>query len=177
VRPAANATLVTTNDLAEEAGGEAAALLVFAQRENARVEIDAWCAHATRFFATRIGLTEEKRYPSGAAPRADRVSFVVAPNVGAAGVRQALARPCEASDLARAEAAESRAAGTGLALLARRCETVWLVIRNGDDDALALTLAAILASILLGPILDTGHSELFGVKTARRKLEALLLSR
>lgn len=80
---------MTSNDPPEQAGGEAAALVIFAQRENARVEIDAWCAHATRFFATRIGLTEEKRYPSGTAPRTDRVSFVVAPNAGTPGVRQA----------------------------------------------------------------------------------------
>lgn len=47
-------------------------------------------------------------------------------------------------------------------------------MQDRDDDTLALTLAAILASILLGPILDPRRSELFGVKTARRKLEALL---
>ena len=43
-----------------------------------------------------------------------------------------------------------------------------------DPDPLALRLAAILASVLLGPILDVRVPELFGVKTARAKLEALL---
>jgi hypothetical protein len=36
---------------------------------------------------------------------------------------------------------------------------------------LALRLAAILASVVLGPILDPETSEIFGVKTARLKIE------
>ena len=61
---------------------------------------------------------------------------------------------------------------TGLALLARRCQAVWIVERaDGEPDRLALLLSAILASVLLGPILDPARGELFGVKTARAKLE------
>ena len=55
--------------------------------------------------------------------------------------------------------------------MARRCQTVWLVARTDDADPLALRLAAILASVVLGPILDARGPELFGVKTARAKLE------
>jgi hypothetical protein len=51
---------------------------------------------------------------------------------------------------------------------------VWLVSRKGDRDPLALRLASILASVLLGPILDVQSGELFGVKTARAKLDAML---
>ena len=67
----------------------------------------------------------------------------------------------------------ARAGYTGLALLARRCKTIWLVVREGPSDRLALHLAAILASLLLGPILDASAGELFGIKTARAKLEKL----
>ena len=49
--------------------------------------------------------------------------------------------------------------------------------RIADPDALALRLAAILASVLLGPILDARVPELFGVKTARAKLDALRTER
>jgi hypothetical protein len=150
------------------------AYVVFAQSADARVDIAAWSAQAERFFATRLGLAEDKRYAAGeAAPRWDEARVVVAPTGAAPGIRSACARPCEADDLALAVSADERAGpgGTGLALVARRCQTVWLVSRTVDPDPLALRLAAILASVLLGPILDVRVPELFGVKTARAKLE------
>ncbi len=147
------------------------AFLVFAQRADARMDIDAWDAHAMRFFATRIGLTVDKRYVGGeAAPRTDEATFVVAADGAPPGVRQVFARPCETGDYALAEAADARAGGTGLALLARRCGTVWLIAREASPDPIALRLATIMASVLLGPILDCPANELFGVKTARAKL-------
>lgn len=150
------------------------AFVVFAQREDASVDIDAWNAHAMRFFATRIGLTTDPpRAAAGAAsPLALEVTFVVAPQGEPPGMRSAFARPREPGDYALAEAADARAGDTGLALLARRCGMVWLVVRAGEPDPLALRLAAILASVLLGPILDESAGELFGVKTARAKLDS-----
>jgi hypothetical protein len=148
------------------------AFLVFAQRADARIDIQAWGLHAERFFATRIGLADERPYPAGA-PAA---RFVVAPTGAAAGIRSVAARPRDAEDLSIAADADALAGGTGLALLARRCDMVWLVSREGDADTLALRLAAILAGVLLGPILDTSAFELFGVKTARAKLERMGLS-
>lgn len=152
-----------------------ASFSVFAQARDASVDIDAWNRHAERFFATRIGLTEERRGP---AATLDVVGFVVAPAGGPPAVRRAFARPAQEEDYARADAAEAHAAGAGLARLARRCGMVWLVEREDGaredvpPDRAALLLAAILASVLLGPILDARARELFGVKTARAKLEA-----
>lgn len=143
-----------------------APLIVFAQRADLAIDIDAWNAQATRFFATRLGFAE---VPPSDGTRTAR--FVVAPDGETPGVRSALARPRDANDLALAEAADARAGVTGLALLARRCPAVWLVERTRSADRIALRLAAVLASLLLGPILDTSAGELFGVKTARRKLE------
>jgi hypothetical protein len=147
------------------------ALVVFAQAADAHVAIDAWNAHAMRFFATRVGLTTDRRRAADEpVPRTDALAFVVSPDGEPAGVRRTLARPRDAGDLALAEEADARAGGTGLGLLARRCEMVWVVDREAQGDRLALRLAAILASILLGPIFDPGTRELFGVKTARAKL-------
>jgi hypothetical protein len=140
------------------------ALLVFGQRTDAHVDVDAWNAHARRFFATRIGLAS--------VAAGDGTSFVVAPDGETPGVRPAFARPTTPEDLALADAAEARAGGGGLALLARRCGIVWLVAREDPSDRLALRLAAIVASVLLGPIVDADSGEIFGVKTARAKLEA-----
>jgi hypothetical protein len=147
-----------------------AALLVFAQPAMPRVDVDAWNAHATRFFATRLGLAEVKRDGPGEPPWTEPTRLVVAPDGQAAGIRTIAARPSDERDLAMAAATETRAAGSGLALLARRCPTIWRVDRDGDDDALALRLAAILASLLLGPILDPSGPDIFGVKTARERL-------
>jgi hypothetical protein len=84
-----------------------------------------------------------------------------------------VARARTAADLDLADQAEARAGGGGLALLARRCPTVWRLARDGVQDAAALRIAAILASVLLGPVLDPTVPALFGVKTARERLEAL----
>jgi hypothetical protein len=145
--------------------------LVFAQRPDARVDIDAWCAHAERFFATRIGLAEDRRYAEGAPPPlGDRARFVVAPEGGRedAGIREATARPATDDDRVRALRADT---GGGLALLARRCPTVWLVARESPEDRLALRLAAILSSVLLGPVLDPVRGDLIGAKTARLRAD------
>jgi hypothetical protein len=142
-------------------------LAVFAQRRDARVEIDAWSAHAERFFATRLGLAEVKRYAPEGAPATDTARFVVAPTGGEAGVRSASARPRTIEDLLLAEAADARVGPTGLALLARRCDIVWTVEREAPDDLLALRLAVILASVLLGPVFDRDAGTLFGAKTGR----------
>jgi len=94
----------------------------------------------------------------------------VTPRAEPPGVPFAFGRPCTEQDLEIAEAADT---GGGLLLLARRCGMLWLVVRESERDGLALRFAAILASVLLGPILDVRGPDLFGVKTARAKLEAL----
>jgi hypothetical protein len=139
-----------------------ACFVVFSQSEHARVDLAGWDAHARRFFRTELS----------SAPRdgdGDHAELRVAPHGEAGGVRRIRGRLREPEDLALAEAAD--AAGTGLALLARRCPTVWLVEREQGDDPLALRLAAIVASVSLGPILDARVPELLGVKSARARFE------
>jgi hypothetical protein len=147
-----------------EASNRGATLLVFAQRAQAHLEIDAWNQHGERFFGTRIGLAEPL-------DRGGRI--VIAPEGCDPGVRSVEGRSRNEDDLVRADRAEARAGGGGLALLARRCPTVWLIEGQSPTDALALRLAAVMASVLLGPILDLAAGELFGVKTARMKLDAV----
>jgi hypothetical protein len=136
--------------------------LVFAQAKEARADIDGWDAHAHRFFGTHVGLA------GGEAPA---WRLVIAPTSEAPAIRFVFARPREAGDLAWADAADPR--GSGMALLARRCPMVWLVSRDGiaSDDRPSLRLAAILASVFLGPILDVRVPELLGVKSARARLD------
>jgi hypothetical protein len=150
-------------------------LMVFSQRGDARVELPIWQRHAEQFFGARLGLTVDKRYPEGF-PQVDAAPVVVAPRDGSAetteGVRLCYGRPRTAEDLRAAEDADMRAGNTGLGLLARRCPWVWLVLFEEREDRTALLLAAIIASVVLGPILSPAQ-ELFGVKTARSKLETM----
>jgi hypothetical protein len=147
------------------------AYAVLASQPGTRVDVGQWSAHAERFFRTRLGLTVDKRY-DGEPPEVDAARVVVAPHGEPGGVRLVFARPREPPDLAFAELGEARAGGGGIILVARRCKTVWLVVRESDDDRLALQLATVLASVLLGPVLDVRGPDLYGVKTARGKLEA-----
>ena len=117
-----------------------------------------WRRNAARFFELDFTVDE---------------SSAVAVRVTVEGVsRVVVSRPRDEADLRDALAAENAQGGGGLYDLAeRRCPTVWLVEREGPDDRAALRLAATLASVGLGPILADG--ELFGVRTAREKLEKL----
>ncbi len=148
----------------------ASALRVFSQGPDSRVDLHAWQKNAEAFFQTRLSSTLRKRYPLGY-PAVDADAILVTPPDGAgASVRLCYGRPRTAEELAAAEDADTRAGGTGLGLLARRCPSVWLVGRIGEaEDRTALLLSAIVASVVLGPIL-TPEGELFGVKTARAKL-------
>jgi len=137
-------------------------LLVFSQHPDPSLDVPAWNRHAERFFATQLTLVSVE----GQAEALVRV----APETGTAKARRVSARACTAADLALADAAEARHGG-GLGGLAHRCPTVWTIACEGDDDPAALRLAAILASVGLGPVLDARGPELFGVKTARAKLE------
>jgi hypothetical protein len=150
----------------------ARALMVFAQREDARVDLVMWKRHAEDFFDARLALNVAKDYPEGY-PRVDAVGVVLSPRGGPPEAqRLCYGRPRRDDDLRAAEDADSLAGNTGLGLLAKRCASVWLVVMEETADRTALLLAAILASVVLGPILSP-EGALFGVKTARGKLETM----
>lgn len=134
----------------------ASCFIVFSQSKEPTRDLPAWDAHAARFFATRLRASEGEE-------------ILVAHRDDAPEPRLVSGRARDAEELAIADRAEARAGG-GLGLLAHRCPTVWLVERRADDDPVALRLAAILAGVLLGPILDARVPELLGVKTARVRL-------
>ena len=153
---------------------------VFAQRTDAAIELPLWQRHATQFFSTRLGLTVAKKqeHETYGPPVRDVARIVVAPNDAPPATRFCFGRPREDSDIDAAERADIRAGSPGLGLLARRCPYVWLIASEGDPaaphtDRAALLLSAIVASILLGPILSPDGEDLFGVRTARARLEKL----
>jgi hypothetical protein len=132
-------------------------LLVFSQRPETTLDVGACDAHAQRFFGVALEGTASE-------------GLVVSAPGGAKSLRTVRGRVATAADLALAVAAEELRGGGGLAGLARRCPTIWEVHLASETDVEALRIAAILASVLLGPIVDRRGPEIFGVKTAREKL-------
>jgi hypothetical protein len=156
----------------------AKALTVFAQRDDAALDMNAMKAHASRFFAAKLGLTVEKHYGLHR-PDTDIARVVLSAENGVtSGTRLCFARRADEGDHAAAERAERMQNTSGMSLLAQRCKMVWLIVLDSaedldrDRDRVALTIAAIFASSLLGPILSPKGDELFGVRTARAKLDA-----
>lgn len=143
---------------------------VFAQSPDVRLDMETIQRHGVQFFATKLGLTTDKQYD--VVPEVDVARFVVfGVDAGAAGTRLCYGRAVEKADVIRAEEAERTIGTYGLALLAQRCKTLWLVVQESHEDRVALTLAVILASTLLGPIVSPDGREILGVRSGRRKLE------
>lgn len=146
-----------------------AAFTVFSQAPYPVLDVGALKNQATRFFNAKLGLTVSKKYGAHP-PAADAARVVVASDDGtAAGTRLCFGRRAFEADVAAAERAD--AGSNGMALLAQRCPTVWMVVFESEDDRVALLVATIFASVMLGPILSPSGDELFGVRTARLKLE------
>ena len=64
--------------------------------------------------------------------------------------------------------------GGGLADLAARCKTIWVVESTPTTpEWLALECSALLASIALGPIFDADAGLLLGVRSARERADRI----
>ena len=145
-------------------------LTAFSQSKGITLPLGRFVAAAERFFDCKLGLSVDKRY-EGALPDVDAARLVVS-SPSAQGSRLVLVRASTPADLQRAEQAEISQNVTGMFALAKRCPRVLLIESEGTDDRVALLLAALIASVELGPIV-TPKAEIFGVRTARMKLEAL----
>jgi hypothetical protein len=155
-----------------ECPARSAAFTIFAQRRDARVEADVWRRHAAQFFDTELGLVVPKRYVFDP-PASDAALVTLTTAARPSATRLCFGRPREDDDLRTADEVDVRQGSAGLGLLAKRCPTVWLVATEREGDEEALRLAAILASVVLGPILTPGGAELLGVRSARGKLDAM----
>jgi len=142
---------------------------VFAQQRDARLDLATWTGHATRFFDAELSLARPKRYGAAPPPR-DGATLIVRPRGGLPREHTVVLRPRRDDDLADAGRASG---GHGLTLLAARCPTVASVLCTGDGaDADALWLAALLAGVLLGPVLTADGARLLGARSAREAAEA-----
>jgi post-segregation antitoxin (ccd killing protein) len=141
----------------------------------ARVDSARWAHQAATFFKLELEVLTPKRYPSGAAPLADEIEIAI----GRAGEDKARVRvvtvPLDRAPEARRRGLEAARAigGAGMDALVLRAKRLWQVEACEARPEAALAIAAVLASLLLGPIVPPSGDAIFGVKGARERLERL----
>ncbi|MFO0678801.1 MAG: hypothetical protein U0169_19880 [Polyangiaceae bacterium] len=136
---------------------------VFSQERERNFPAAEVARNAARFFGTRVDVD-----PTAADGDVD---VTVAPED--LPPRSLVLRGREATgddrfDAERAEAEGDPRTSAGMAALAARCPSVW-EFEADTDDVHALALAAVLATVFLGPVLAPDGT-VFGVRTARERL-------
>jgi hypothetical protein len=150
--------------------------LLSAQPE-ARIDVARWAHQARTFFGARLELVQQKRYPNGDTPEADAVEVEIGRSGDPATTRvQVLTLPLARAPSVRqaADAGVQAIGGAGFDALVARAQRLWQVRAHpeqGADARAPLLLAAVIASILLAPIVPPGGGTIFGVKGARLRLE------
>ncbi len=152
------------------------AYTLLAPEPSARVDVALWAHKARMFFGATLELVQPKAYPGGEAPLADAVEIQIERKKGGATTRvRVVTLPVEEAPEARlaGEAGAAAIGGAGMDVLVQRARRVWQVssdVAQGEDPDAPLALAAILASVLLAPIVPPGGGTIFGVKGARERL-------
>jgi len=147
---------------------------VLAPDRDARFATDRWSHQARRFFGCELIGHPEKRYDAGT-PTDDAgiLELRREPAAPSARVRiQTFPIARTPATLASAQAAAVSMGGAGFDVLVKRTQRIWqlrLAAEGPRDGVTEELVAAILASVLLGPILAR-DGKLFGVKTARERL-------
>jgi hypothetical protein len=143
--------------------------LVFSQEPGECVPFERLLAAAARFFAAKLERRELGEHAIG-------VDLSVARPAIAGSFRIAL-RKTTHEDLMNARDAEARGRAAGMSALAEKCATVWVIDAAGAEpptSAAFLTLAAICASVALGPVLPPDGATLFGVRGAIERRDRAL---
>jgi hypothetical protein len=147
---------------------------------DARMDGVRWAHQAERFFRARLTVLPDKRYPAGTLPLVDAAWAEVAPLTAARGSRVVIVTLplARAGDVRRAaDLGVAAIGGAGMDALVVRARRLWQVSAepagDGAEDAdprAPLVVAAVLASLLLAPIVPPGGGTIFGVKGARERL-------
>jgi len=142
---------------------------LFAREDDSRMVEARWRRQGQRHFGLTVAVAPDKRYPSGSQPRIDRARVTI----GADGMAQhrllLQTLPAASAEGLREEA--MAIADGGMDALIRHSPRIWQW-RVEEGERGALQLAALLASSLLGPVWPPGGDGVFGVRGARRRLEA-----
>ncbi len=135
-----------------------------------------WAHQARRFFSAALTLRPTKHYPGNGWPLADRAIVQLTAAGGERSEVTLLTLPLARAPLTMVAAKRAVAAigGAGFDALLPRTQRVWQVAAEpcSGDPRGPLLLGAILASLLLAPLLPPTADAIFGVKGARERLHA-----
>lgn len=153
---------------------------VFAPDATGRVELPRWVDHARTFLGAELAMVQRLTHPDGVLPAAATLGFTLR-RVGDEGAPTRVrvhTRPIdEAAGVREAGERAARAiGGAGMDALVRKATRAWMVeaTPDGGGDARApLVMAAVLAGVLLAPIVPPEGDAIFATKGARQRLDAL----
>jgi hypothetical protein len=157
------------------------AYTLFSAEGSARIDIAPLAHKARTFFATALEIDPVKAYPEGRTPRADAMFVDVKPlgKPDASPTRVFVVTwPLDDHPAFRGigEEAAQAIGGAGMDVLVARAKRIWQVSTqpdHGPDAHVSLRVAAILASVLLAPIVPPEGRTIYGVKGARERLEKI----
>lgn len=160
-----------------------AAFTLFSPDVSARIDIAQLAHKARTFFATALEIDPVKAYPDGRTPESDALHIEIKP-LGKTILAPILAPtrvfvvtfPLERERHFReiGDAAARAIGGAGMDALVARTHRIWQVsntVESGDDVWAPLRIAAILAAVLLAPIVPPEGNTIYGVKGARERIE------
>jgi len=143
---------------------------------SSRIDIALWANKARVFFNASLELVHQKAYPKGETPEADSALFEIRRGKTSPPAKvELITLPLQAAPeaLAAAEAGARAIGGAGMDALVARAKRAWQIQNTPIEGQIAnsaLLLAAIVASVLLAPIVPPGGGTIFGVKGARERL-------
>ena len=145
-----------------------------------RVELPRWIAQARTLVRAELTLLVRLSDPDGALPAAASLGFTLRPLGDAAEPTLVTVHTRPLAEVGAVREAAERAAvaigGAGMDALVARATRAWLVAKDppaGGDARAPLAMAALLAGVLLAPVVPPEGGAIFGLKGARARLEAL----
>jgi hypothetical protein len=146
----------------------AEAFTIFSPEAVPRVEAARWSQQARTFLDAEVVVLGEA---SGTLPDLATVELAVA---GTPVTLRTFPISLESELLEAADRGVRAIGGAGFDVLVARAKRIWQIPIAVDGDPRApLVVAALLASVLLGPIVPPDEETIFGVKGARTRLSKL----
>ncbi len=153
---------------------------LFAAAPVGRIDLARWTQQALSLVRAEITLEQRLTDPDGLLPAVASLGFTLRPIGDTATPTRVRVQTYPLSEMPAVRAAGERAAaaigGAGMDALVARATRAWLIAATpgGAGDARApLALAAVMAGVLLAPIVPPEGGVIFGLKGARARLEAL----
>lgn len=142
------------------------AFSILAPESNSRVDALRWAQQARTFLDAEVSVEGD--------PSTDTFHLSIA-SIGGSPTRvgvRTLPREACPEVFAAADRAVEAIGGAGMDVLVARAARVWQIARVVDGDVRApLVAAALLALVLLGPIVPPDEAAIYGVRGARLRLE------